>query len=575
MPLVYKVVRQLCYCAACILLPITVAVSQVSVTTYHNDNARTGQNTKETILTPQNVNASAFGKLFSHTVDSYVYGQPLYLPGVAMPGKGTHNVVYVVTQHDSVYAFDADRTGGAATNPLWHVSFINPAVGIKTLNSSDTKCGDVPPEIGITSTPVINPATRTLYVVARTKENGVYFQRLHALDVATGAEKFGGPVVIKASVSGTGDASVDNQIDFDPLTENQRAGLLFQNNLVFIAWGSQCDIDPYHGWLMAYDGTTLQQRAVWMSTPNGSEGAIWQSGAAPAADSLGNTYFATGNGTFDLDIDGEDYGNTIVKLGPMKSGSLPVADYFTPYNQSDLSARDLDLGSGGPTVLPNGVSALYPHLLAQVGKSGTLYLINRDNMGHYNPLGNLQIVQNLPGAVSGQGSWMTPAWWNARLYVSGGGDYVKSFLFHATTGSFAKAPISQCTTKFMFPGSTPSISANGLTNGIVWALQEDAYGSKGSAVLHAFDAMDLANELYNSSQNAARDDAGPAVKFAVPTIANGKVFVGGEMQLSVYGLLPASGASHSPAGPATQESTRRSANSTMEPYEKSSGGTTE
>jgi len=564
MPIVFWVVRPVISCAAFVLLLIAAAVGQVSVTTYHNDNARTGQNTKEKVLTPENVNPSMFGKLFSHTVDSYIYAQPLYLANVTIPGKGVHNVVYVVTQHDSVYAFDADRNTGATAAALWQVSFINPTAGIRTLSATDTQCGDIPPEVGSMGTPVINRATGTLYLVARTKENGVYYQRLHALDVTTGAEKFGGPIVIEAAVAGTGVGSTDNQINFDPLRQNQRAGLLLQNNLVYIAWGSQCDIDPYHGWLMAYDANTLLQRAVWISTPDGGEGAIWQSGAAPSADSAGYTYFATGNGTFDLDINGNDYGSTIVKLAPMKNANFAVADYFTPYNQANLTDRDLDLGSGGPVVLPNGVSTLYPHLLVQVGKQGTLYVVNRDNMGHYNPLGNTQIVENIPKAVTGQGAWTTPAWWNTHLYVGGSGDYLKAFMFHQATGVFDKTPSSQCTTMFNFPGSTPSVSANGITDGIVWALQEDAYATKGPAVLHAFDATNLANELYNSNQNAARDNPGGAVKFAVPTIANGKVYVGGEMQLTVFGLLPEASASLAYQDVITQETTRPPATSMRE-----------
>ncbi len=536
----------------------------MSVTTYHNDNARTGQNTKETILTPQNVNSTLFGKLFSHTVDSYIYAQPLYLANVTIPGKGVHNVVYIATQRDSVYAFDADRNSGATAAPLWRISFINPAAGIKTLSSKDTQCGDIPPEVGIMGTPVINSVTGTIYVVARTNENDVYYQRLHALDVVTGTERAGSPVVIEAAVTGTGVGSIDNQITFDPLKQNQRAGLLLQNNLVFITWGSQCDIDPYHGWLMAYDANSLVQKAVWISTPDGGEGAIWQSGAAPAADSAGYTYFATGNGTFDLDIDGNDYGSTIVKLAPMKNASFSVADYFTPYNQANLTDRDLDLGSGGPVLLPNNVSTTNPHLLVQIGKSGTLYVVNRDAMGRYNPLGNTQIVQNIPKAIGGQGSWTTPAWWNTRLYMGGSGDYLKAYTFHQSTGLFAKTPSSQCTILFNFPGSTPSVSANGVNNGIVWALQEDAYASKGPAVLHAFDATNLANELYNSGQNAARDNPGNAVKFAVPTIANGKVYVGGEMQLSVYGLLPPASASLSSTDSITQATARPLATMTKE-----------
>jgi hypothetical protein len=307
---------------------------------------------------------------------------------------------------------------------------------------------------------------------------------------------------------------------------------------------------------MAYDARTLQQRAAWASTPNGSEGAIWQSGAAPATDSAGNVYLATGNGTFDLDANGSDYGDTIVKIAPVSNGSLAVADYFTPFNQADLDAHDKDLGSGGPVVLPYvGANAPHPDLLVQVGKQGTLYVVNRDNMGHYNSLGNTQIVQSIPNAISGQGGWTTPAWWRMTLYLGGSGDYLKAYTFRQSSGLFSRIPSSQSPTIFNFPGSTPSVSANGVTSGIVWALQEDAYVTKGSAVLHAYDATNLSNELYNSNQDLTRDDPGGAVKFAVPTIANGKVYVGGAMQLSVYGLLPTASASPSTRDLTTQETT--------------------
>jgi hypothetical protein len=561
---VARVVRRGVSCAAFVLALVAAAASQVSVTTYHNDNARTGENTKETILTPLNVNSTLFGKLFSQTVDSYVYAQPLYLPSVTIPHKGVHNVVYVATQHDSVYAFDADSNTGTASLPLWHVSFIDPAAGIRTLGSKDTQCGDIPPEVGILSTPVIDSATGTLYVLARTVESGVYFQRLHALDVATGTERLGSPVIIQASVPGTGSASSGGQIAFDPLMENQRTGLLLQGNSVYIAWGSQCDNPPYHGWLMSYDAATLQQRGVWISTPNGSDGAIWQSGAAPATDSEGNVYFTTGNGTFDVNTGGVDYGDSVVKVTPASNGSLAVADYFTPYNQSNLNAHDKDLGSGGPVVLPfAGANAPYPDLLVQIGKQGTLYVVNRDNMGHFLSTGNTQVVQSIPNAVLGQGAWTTGAWWNTNLYLSGAGDYVRSYLFHATAGLFARTSSSQSPGIFNYPGSIPSVSANGSEDGIVWTLEEDAFASKGPAILHAYDATNLANELYNSNQNSARDDPGGAVKFAVPTIANGKVYVGAEMQLSVYGLLPAASASISPPRDLiTQETTSSSVTST-------------
>jgi len=515
-----------------LLLSATFGRGQVTVGTWHNDNLRTGQNIRETILTPSNVTQSLFGKLFAQAVDSYVYAQPLYLSNVTIANKGVHNVVYVATQHDSVYAFDADSDTGVNAAPLWQVSFINPSAGINTLTASQISCGDMPPEVGITGTPVINPTSGTLYVVARTNESGVFVQRLHALDVTSGAEKFGGPVLIQASFTGA-----SGTISFDPLLENQRPGLLLLNGLVYITWGSSCDFGAYHGWVIAYDSKTLKQKAVWVTTPNGTQGAIWQSAAPPAADSSFNAFFATGNGTFDLDTGGVDYGDTIVKLAFPATGTFTVTDYFTPWDQASLNAVDKDLGSGGPLLLPDQpLHAPHKHLLVQAGKEGTVYLIDRDNMGHFNPSNNNQIVQNLPGAVTGL--WSNPAWWNNTVYFGGSVDYLSAFPFSVTTGLLATAPSSKSATLFNYPGPTPAISANGATHGIVWALQNEAFQSSGPTVLHAYDATNLANELYNSNQNFSRDNPGAAVKFTVPTIANGKVYVGTEASLTVFGLLP-------------------------------------
>jgi hypothetical protein len=524
--------RSLCL-AVLTLIIANSAFGQVSVTTYHNDNSRSGQNTSETVLAPANVNVNQFGKLFSQAVDGYVYAQPLYLPNVSIPGKGTHNVVYVATEHDSVYAFDADSTSGGNSSPLWRTSFIDPAHGITTVSSADVGCSDLVPEIGITSTPVIDTGTGTLYVVAKTKENGSFVQRLHALDVATGAEKFGGPIVIRARVRGTGDGSRNGIIKFDALREGQRPGLLLQNGNVYIAWASHCDIGPYHAWVTTYDIATLAQTGVWNSTPNGGLGGAWQSGAGLAGDATFNAYLATGNGTFDANLGGRDFGDTVLKLRPPALNRLRVADWFTPYNQQQLNNEDADLGSGGVLLLPdqNGPHA---HLLVQAGKEGTVYLIDRDNMGHFNPNNNDQIVQSLDGAVGGM--WAMPAWWNNNVYFGGAGDYLKMFTFNTNTGLLSASPDSESGTFFGYPGPTPSISANGTSSGIAWALQTDAYNS-GSTILHAYDATDLSKELYNSAQNSTRDDAGGAVKFTVPTVANGKVYVPAVKQLSVYGLL--------------------------------------
>lgn len=515
----------------------STASAQVNVTTNHYDNARTGQNINESLLSSATVNSGQFGKLFSQPVDGYIYAQPLYVSNLQIAG-GTHSVVFVATEHDSVYAFDADSNAAQNAAPLWKVSFINPPAGITTINSTaDTGCDDLIPEIGITGTPVIDLASKTLYVVARTKENGQFVQRLHALDLSTGAEKFGGPVVIQASVLGAGDGTSGGRVSFDPLREGQRPGLLLQNGLVYIGWASQCDIGPYHGWVIAYNAQTLQQAGVWNATPNGSDGGIWHSGVAPAADSASNVYVATGNGTFDLHTGGFDAGDSLVKLGPPAAGVLPLLDYFTPYDQGALNAGDLDLGSSGIMLLPDlPAGSPHPHLLLGIGKEGKLYLINRDAMGRFSASGDSQIVQSIPGAAIG-GVFGGLAFWNNKVYLGGAYDTIKVYSFNAgNSGLLSSTPVSVSSRTFPFPGVTPSISANGTNNGILWALQADAYHSNGPAVLRAYDAGNLANELYNSTAKA-QDQAGPAVKFAAPIIANGKVYAGTATELDVYGVI--------------------------------------
>jgi hypothetical protein len=507
--------------------------AQTSVTTQHNDNSRTGQNLNETTLTLSNVNSTQFGKLFSQKLDGYVYAQPLYVPNVSIPGQGTHNVVYVVTEHDSVYAFDGD----SSVARLWHVSFINPQRGITTVSSNDAGCGDLVPEIGITGTPVIDTASGTLYVVSNTKQNGKFFQQLHALDITTGAEKFGGPILINAKVKGTGDGTQNGYVHFDPLRNNQRPGLLLQNGSVYISWASHCDIGPYHGWIISYNAQTLKQNGVWNATPNAGLGGFWSGGAGIAADSSSNLYVASGNAMFDVNTGGRDYGDSIIRLSPANNNRFPVADYFTPYDQGNLYDGDVDLGSGGVLLLPDQTGA-HPHLLIESGKEGTIYLVDRDNMGHYNPNNNSQIVQSLNTIIGGV--WGMPAWWNNNVYFGGSYDAVKAFSFNPTTGFLSTTWVSETGTSYSYPGPTPSISANGNSNAIVWTLQTDGSGSNGSAILHAYDATDLDTELYNSTQNSSRDNPGGAVKFTLPTIANGKVYVPAVQQLSVYGILPGS-----------------------------------
>ena len=506
------------------------AEGQVNVTTEHNDNFRSGQNVNETILTPANVNVSNFGRLFSDVVDGYIYAQPLYVPSVTIPGKGVHNVIYVVTEHDSVYAFDADSNDGGGL--LWHTSFINPGDGITTISTQDVNCDAISPEIGVTSTPVIDVSTNTIYVLAETKEQGSFFHRLHALDITTGMEKNGGPVTITAQVAGTGQGSSGGFITFDPLMELNRPGLSLSQGNIYIAWSSNCDNPPFHGWVMGYDKTTLQPKGVWATTANGGFGGIWMSGGGIAADASGNLFIPTGNGTFDTaGLDPVDFGDSIVKLAGSANSFGPV-DYFTPYDQGNLGDNDEDLGSGGALLLPDQPGA-HVHELVQAGKEGSIYVVDRDHMGHFNPNNNSQTVQNIVGQVGGLFS--TPAYWNGNVYFGGYLDALKAFSL--TNGMLSAVPTSQSGVTFRFPGPTASVSANGNTNGIVWALQTDVTLNGGNEVLYAFDATNLGNELYDTTQNPTRDTVGGAVKFATPTIANGKVYVGAAQRLSVFGTI--------------------------------------
>src|SRR6267378_783180 len=475
--------------------------------THHNDNARTGANLQELVLTPATVNQAQFGKLFSWAVDGQVYAQPLYVANLAIPHHGTYNVVFVATEHGSVFAFDADDP---TCVQLWISSFIDP-------------------ENGITGTPVIDPQTGILYVVVRTKENGSYVQRLHALDITTGAEALGGPVDIEASVAGTGDGSDGANLSFDPLRQNQRAALLLTQGVVYIAFASHGDYGPYHGWLLGYDAATLQQVAVFNATPNGGEGGIWQSGGGPSADTFGTIYVITGNGTFDADVGGTDFGDSFLKLST-QAGGLTVADFFTPFNQASLEANDLDLGSTDPLLLPDQTDTDHPHLVLGAGKDGNAYLVDRDQMGQFTSSDNSHIVQTI--TISPDGVFCAPAVWENNIYFAASGDVLKAF--HLSGGLLSTTPTSQGSTVLNYPGATPVISADGPTNGIVWVLDNN---DAGVAVLRAYDATDVSRELYNSSQAGDRDQAGPAVKFAVPTVANGTVYVGGQNQLTVFGLL--------------------------------------
>ena len=524
------------YLARGIILFLALSVhAQVSVLTSRNDNSRDGLNPNETTLTTSNVNVTQFGKLFSQKVNGYVYAQPLYVPNVTIAGT-IHNVVYVATEHDSVYAFDADSNTGTNASPLWHRSFIFPKKGITTVSDQEQGCDDIYPEIGITSTPVIDSTSGTLYLAAKTDDNGTFTWRLHALDITTGKERPNSPRIIKAKVKGTGAGAVNGVIAFDPLQEGQRPGLLLQNGTVFIGFASYCDHNPYHGWLLGYDASTMKQTAVWNSTRDGKRGGIWQSGTGLAGDGT-SIFLATGNGTFDANIAGKhDYGDSVTRLVTQQTKAVKVADYFTPYNQGELSSDDRDVGSGGVLLLPDqGQQAPHEFLAIAVGKEGSIYLIDRDKMGHFHAKNNNQIVQDMENAIGSM--FATAGWWNNNVYFGGSSDYLRQYTFDPTTGLLSTSAVSESPGVFGYPGPTPSISANGTSDAIVWAVQRDGHSNDVPETLHAYDATNLATELYNTDQNNTRDNPGDAVKYATPTVVNGKVYVGAIGQLSVYGLL--------------------------------------
>ncbi len=504
------------------------------VWTAQYDNARTGANLNEKTLTPANVSAAQFGKLFTFKVDGDVYAQPLYLPDVEVPGKGKHNVLFVATENDSVYAFDAD---GASTAPLWHASLANSKNGAQPLSGRDTNCFFIMPKVGITSTPVIDRKTGTLYVLARTKESkgmlsaDEYKQRLHALAITTGGEKFGGPVEIDASVKGTGSGHSGGQVAFDPLRENPRAALLLANDSVYLAWGSSCDEGPYHGWLMSYDPHTLTQKTVFNTSPDATDSAIWQGDAGPAADKNGNVFIVTGNGEFDAANNGRDYGDSVLKLSSEGNG-LTLRDYFTPSNQRQLNERDNDLGSSGAVLLPDQPGP-HPHLLVTAGKEGKIYLIDRDHMGKYQPGDDPHAVQTISAS---HGAFGAMAYWNQNVFFIGSENRLQDFAVdHGQLKLKATGP-----NRFLDSGAIPVISSDGTQNAILWAASSKNWDEPPGrpAILYAYDAADVNRALYNTEQNGARDRAGVALRFAMPTVVNGKVYLGAKDEVDVYGLLP-------------------------------------
>lgn len=563
-------------------LSSSLAAARIFVTdlpgvfTYHNDLARTGANTQEYELTQANVNSGTFGKLTSCLVDGAVYAQPLWAPGISF-SDGKHNLLIVATEHDSVFAFDADSSPCVQR---WAVSLLDPLHGGTAgetpiiWNDVGNCYGDIYPEIGVTGTPVIDPATNTVYLVSSSEvgsdgENcsyspGTFFRRIHALDLANGSEKFNGPSSVVASVPGVGDGSSGGIVSLDPQKQHQRSGLALAGGKVYVAWAAHEDAYPYHGWLLGYNASDLSRPpSIFNTTPNGGLGGIWSGGGAPAIDGSGDIYVSTGNGIFDANSTTtpfNDYGDSILRLHPFTGTTsngvnLALTGWFTPYDQDTLALDDTDLGSASAVLLPDQASAP-THLLAQLGKEGVVYLIDRDNMGQFNGSDNNQIVQSFS---AGRGLWGSPAWWENGLYLSGPGDSLKVFSFSPSTGLFNPSYTSHTIDVFPFPDATPSISSQGASNGIVWAIDAGLYGyasgnavggincyvvpvpavCTGPAVLHAYDANNLGTEFWNSTLAANnRDQAGNAVKFVPPTIANGRVFVATRTEIDVYGLLP-------------------------------------
>ena len=500
---------------------ISTSFGQISVLTQHYDNARTGQNTQETILTHANVNPSQFGKLFSQTLDGMEAAQPLYVPNVFIPStNSSHNVIYAVTQHDSVYAFDADNNQGSNALPLWQVNFLDPANGITTVPLADEKCQVTGyTEFGIQGTPVIDANRNAIYLLAMTKENGSYVHKLHALDLGTGAELFGGPVKVSASVNINGQT-----YSFVDKYQQQRPGLLLQDGIVYIGFGSPgCNIATEMGWVMAYDGLTLQQVGAFNASPGVDASAIWMSGAGLAGDGAGNIYFSTGDGLFDADIGGSHFGDTVLKLS-QGNGTLNLTDFFTPFNQQFLFDNDLDVASGQVLLLPEQPEG---NFTLAVGKNGVMYLLDQENMGQYNAGGDIQIPQEVAVPVTGEvHAGLT--YWNNTVYLEAEQTPVMAYSF--TNSRLSNQPISQT------PGvtSTPRggiVSSNGVQDGIFW------YVTFATKKLFALDATNLAVKLYDNGVAGTRDALGPLVHFGMPIVANGRVYVNGQTQLSVFGLL--------------------------------------
>ena len=543
-------------CAGLLLLPAQTPTA-VPVLTWRYDLTHAGQNTQETLLAPSNVNSNSFGKLFSLSVDSTVYAQPLYVPALRMSDGQMHNVLFVATENDSIYAFDADSNGGTNANPIWQISLLTAAhgagAGATAVPWQDSGSPDVAPTVGITGTPAINLATNTMYVVAATKENGAYFSRLHAINIITGAEQSNSPANITATVAGTGNGSSGGQLSFSPLWENQRPALNYYNGYVYFAYGAHGDNGPWHGWLFAYNAKSLQQSAVLCLTPNDVGGGVWGSGYGMPIDtniSGGRMFVVTGNGDHSDAPPysaGTDFGESVVAFN-IANGQFTPTDEFTSFNWETLNDHDWDQGSGGVLMLPDQPGA-NPHMLITAGKEGRIDVLNRDNLGGVASSGsssNTNALQDISGITpQGEGFWSTAAYWNGKVYLWAEDNV--PMMFKINNGVMDTSPDSQSTITSAFPDPTFSVSSNGAQDGIAWAVRADQFNSDGPAVLYAWNANDLTNTIYESDTNAPRDSAGPANKFAVPVVTNGKVYIAAHGEVDVYGLLNAQPSAAAPA----------------------------
>lgn len=498
------------------------------VLTFHNDTMRTGQDLGEKILTPNNVNSTNFGKVAFLKVRGKVDAQPLYVSNLFIAGKA-RNVLFVATEHDLAYAFDADTFV-----QLW----LSPLAGPDETPSDKRDCEQIEPEIGITATPTIDLSAGphgTMYVVAMSKNsNEEYFQRLHALDITTGADEFP-PESITATFPSNGPNGSHGRVAFDPKQYEERAALLLSKGVIYTTWASHCDHPPYNGWVIGFSQNALKRVGAISLTPNGTEGAIWMTGSGPAVDEAGNIYLLTGNGTFDSKLNASrfpalgDFGNSFLKLTP-RASTLGVYDYFSMHNNAAESNGDVDLGSGGVLLLPDlkDSAGRIRHLAVGAGKDQVIYVVDRDSMGKFNPSNDGAVYQELPDALGGA-EFASPAYFNNTVYYGAYTAQLKAFPI--TNALLATTPSSQSANRFDYPGATPSISANGTANAIVWAVE-----NANSGVLHAFDATNLAHELYNSNQAGKRDRFFDN-KFITPMIAKGKVYVGTPTGVMVFGLL--------------------------------------